>query len=104
MPPQAGTSSIGRTTPGCTPEMPSDLEKFALRTLGGCGMATLATPNPFQQGICPHQKRGFEVLHTHSLKSSRHLGLGGPTFSHTLGFLQRAEHLSGHFKMATKFS
>lgn len=51
---QAGTSSTGRTTPGCALGVPSGFEKFALRSLGGGGMATLATQNPFQQGICPH--------------------------------------------------
>lgn len=53
MPAHAGTSSTGRTTPGCALGVPPGSEKFAWRSLGGGGMAT---QNPFLQGICPHQK------------------------------------------------
>lgn len=40
----------------CALKVPSDFEKFAFRSPGGGGTATLVTQNPFQQVICPHQK------------------------------------------------
>lgn len=95
-----GASSKGRCTPGCEREVPSDLEKFAL---GGGGIATLDTPNPFQQEFSPSKKRirGSPS----SLTEVQPLpGLGKFHLqSHTV-FIHCVEHLSGHLKMATKFS
>jgi len=80
---QAGTASIQRTAPGHALEVPSDLEKFVLRSLGRGGTATQATPRPLQQGFTPTKKR-ILVLRPHSLRSSCYLDLGGPTCSHLL--------------------
>lgn len=95
---QAGTASIQRTAPGRALEVPSDLEKFGLRSLAGGGTATPAAPKPLQQGFTPTKKR-TDVLHPHLLKSSHYLDLGGPTFSHLL-FLHRHTALKRQILMA----
>lgn len=59
---QAETASIQRTTPGRALEVPSDLKKLGLRSLGGGSTATLAASEPLQQGFTPNPKRRFRFF------------------------------------------
>lgn len=100
---QAGTSSLGRTTPGCALEVPSDFEKFALRTLKEVARPPWPPPKPFSRGFAPIKKRirGSPS----SLTEVQPLpGLGRSHLQSHTGFLHCVEDLRGHFKMATKFS